>query len=121
HAGAEVKGTGDGESLPLATGEGADQLIAAGHPVDPELAQAADGDGACFLDVETPKQAAPDGWLRRQDKVAGNAHQGERSDLLIDRGNAALASIARTGERHRVAVDDNLATRRALDPGEDLD
>ena len=59
--------------------------------------------------------------LAAEKEVPRDAHQRDHAEILEHRGDAQFGRVARAPEMHRLAVDQDLAGARAIDPGEDLD
>jgi hypothetical protein len=106
--------------LALAARERADRLARVAH-VDADLAHLVLGDPVGLADVEAAEGALAPAGLAAHEEVAGDAHQGNHRQVLVDRGDAAIERVARAGHHDRLAVDQDLALGRLMHARERLD
>ena len=73
--------------------------------------------------VHPPEVDQPEAGRRlaAEEEVAGDAHQRDQVDLLVDRADPGRLRVERPGEGHRFAAVYDRALVRLMDAGEDLD
>src|SRR4029450_1441910 len=115
-----VGGPGDGDTLPLATGERADRLIDI-TDVDAHGGHLPTGDLARHRHVEATRRTHTLGGLGAEEEVPPHGHQRDHREVLVDRGDATIECLPRRGEPHRHAIDGIHALVRWMDARQDLD
>jgi hypothetical protein len=115
-----VDGAGDGDALALAAGEGADALFEVVED-DAHVAQFLVGGAFHRLDVEAPYGPGALGDLGAEEEVAPDGHEGDGGEVLVDGGDATVEGLARGGEAHGFAVDEEVALGVPVQPRDDLD
>src|SRR5687768_4475494 len=89
--------------------------------MDAHLAQLVPADAIGGLDVEAAEWPPAGGRLRAEEEIAGDAHQRDHRQVLVDRGNAGSQCIARRAEVHFLPLDEIATFAGRVDAGKDLD
>jgi hypothetical protein len=101
HSGTVVGGSGDGNTLPLATESVPTRLIDV-TDVDAHGGHLPAGNLARGRHVETTQRTCALGWLGAEEEVPPHGHQRDHREVLVDRGDAAIS--ASRGEENRTGT-----------------
>src|SRR5829696_2503585 len=101
-------------------GTEADRPPGVAHP-DPHLVQLVPADPVGGLDVEAAERSPAGRRLRAEEEVAGDAHQRDHRQILVDRRDAGGERLAWRAEVHLIPFDQVAAFAGRVDAGKDLD
>ncbi len=104
HLGAEVHRLGDRENLALATRHRAHELVAVPDPRYAEAANLLQRDAVREFQVEELEGPETLARFSPQEEVAADAHQGDRREILMHRGDAGSPRVARRDEADRLTL-----------------
>src|SRR5215207_7904185 len=120
HLGAEINGASDRDRLALAARERSHRLRGVAE-LDTDVFQLLAGDPVGCRHIEPLERPLALRRLAPQEEVAGDVHQRDHRQILVDRGYPAVDSITRRVERDLLALQKELALVRPVDAGEYLD
>ncbi|MNV35070.1 hypothetical protein D3C71_1265060 [compost metagenome] len=106
---AKMHRAGDGERLPFAAGEPADQAVAVIDAGDTEFLHGLDGDFIGFLAVVNPEGPETFGRFGANEEGAADAHQRKGSAELMNSGNPHALCVARPVEIDRLSIHQQFA------------
>jgi hypothetical protein len=88
---------------------------------DPHLLHLVAGDPLGVFAVEQRDRAQSPDRLPPEEEVPHHGHERDHGEVLEYGRDSAVERVARAGERHRLAIDEQLASRRAVHARQDLD